>query len=105
MSVGRSFYPSQLLFTQRISVVVQFIHSFIHLRSMSSWDVACAATIVFQSHRSSAMIIASEMLTSFIAFETTDSQEFRGLPGGLFHCDGGGEIARLVSLAVPDIAA
>jgi len=39
------------------------------------------------------MTIASGMLTSFISFETTlttDSQEVRGLPGALFHCDGVG---------------
>src|SRR6218665_1976168 len=72
---------------------------------MSSWDVACAATTLFQSPRSSIMTIASGMLTSFISFETTDSQEVRGLPGGLFRCDGVGiAIARLVSLAGPDLA-
>src|SRR6218665_68896 len=72
---------------------------------MSSWNVACAATTLFQSPRSSAMTIASGMLTSFISFETTDCQEVRSLPGALFHCDGVGiAIARLVSLAGPDLA-
>src|SRR6218665_716013 len=36
------------------------------------------------------MTIASGMPTPFMSFETTDSQGFLGLPGGLFYCDGVG---------------
>ena len=45
------------------------------------------------------------MPTPFMSFETTDTQEFRGLPGSLFHCDGVGIAgARLGSPAGSDLA-
>ena len=67
--------------------------------SMPFWGVAFSATTLFQRIRSSAMTTASGMPTPLMSFETTDSQEFRRLPGGVFHCDGVGiAIVCLVSL-------
>ena len=89
---------------QVICLLGRFIihYSITHSGSMSSWGVACAATTFFQRIRSSAMVIASGIPTSF---ETTDSQQFRGLLGGLFHCDGvGAARACLVSLARSNLA-
>ena len=75
-----------------------------HARSIPNWGVA--SLHVQQQQLFSKVLdlppwpyIASGILTTFVSFETTDSQEFRGLPGGLFHCVGVGTArARLGSL-------